>query len=129
MSANLCASKLLMLIIERHKADAGFIEEELDGSGSATAVLGDNKVGDILAVGIWIIVIFAVEEHYDIGILLDGARFTEIGEHRDLWTAGFDSTGELRERNDWYIKFASDKLQATGNLGDFLDAVVHGALG
>ena len=36
------ASKLLVLVIERHEADASFIEVELDRAGGTTAVLGEN---------------------------------------------------------------------------------------
>ena len=67
-----------MLIIERHKANALFIEEELNFTCCATAVFCENEVGDVLAFRLWIVVIFAVDEHDDIGILLDGAGFAEI---------------------------------------------------
>ena len=73
------ASELLMLIVERHKANPGFIEVELDCASGAAAMLGENEVGDILTFGFGIVVIFAIQEHDNIGVLLDGARLTEIG--------------------------------------------------
>ena len=84
-----------MLSVERHEADALFIEEELDFASGATAVLGKNKVGDILAIGIFIIVIFAINEEDDIGVLLDRTGFAEVGEHRNFWIALLDGTAEL----------------------------------
>ena len=91
----MAARKLLMFIIERHKADARFVEVEFDRAGGAAAVLGKNEVGNILAFGVGIVIVFAIKEHDNIGVLLDGARFAEIGEHRNLWTARFYGAGEL----------------------------------
>ena len=68
-----------MLIVERHEANASFIEVEFDIAGCATAVLGKDKVGNILTFCIWVVIIFAVNKHYDICILLDGTGFTEVG--------------------------------------------------
>ena len=48
------------MLIERHKADALLIEEELDVAGGATTVLGENEVGDVLAFGFWIVIILAI---------------------------------------------------------------------
>ena len=79
MRSYMGASKLLMLIVERHETNASFIEEELNGAGGAATVLGNDEVGDVLAFSIGIIVIFAVEEHYNISILLDRTGFAEVG--------------------------------------------------
>lgn len=68
-----------MLIVERHEANAGFVEVKFDVAGGAAAMLGKDKVGDILTLGIWVVIIFAVNKHYDIRILLDGAGFTKVG--------------------------------------------------
>ena len=38
----------------------------------------------------------AVEEHHDVGVLLEGARLTEVGEHRALVGAHLEAAGELR---------------------------------
>ena len=80
-------TQLVVLCVERHEADMFLIEEELDTAGGTTAVLGYDEIGDVLVLGIWIVVILAVKEHDDIGILLDRTRFAEIGEHWDLRTA------------------------------------------
>ena len=48
------------MLIKRHKADALLVEEELDVAGGTTTVLGENEVGDVLAFGFWIVIIFAI---------------------------------------------------------------------
>ena len=50
----------VVMLIERHKADALLVEEEFDIASGATAVLGENKIGDVLAFGLWIVIIFAI---------------------------------------------------------------------
>ena len=81
-----------MLLVERHKADMLLIKEKIDFTGGATAMLSDNEVGNILAFGVGIVVIFAIEEGYNIGVLLDGTRFAKIGQEWDLRAARFDRT-------------------------------------
>ena len=41
-------------------------------------VLRENNIGDVLAISILVVVIFAINEHNDISILLDGAGFAEV---------------------------------------------------
>ena len=50
-----------------------FVEEELNRVDRAVAVLGDDDIGDVLIFRFSIVVVFAVEEHYDVGILLERA--------------------------------------------------------
>ena len=55
------------------------VEEELDvGSGTA-AVLSNDKIGDVLALGFLVVIVFAMDEHDNICILLDGTGFAEVG--------------------------------------------------
>ena len=58
-------------------------------------MLGDNEVGDVLALSVGIVVVFAVEEHHDIGVLLDGTGFAEVREHWALVRALLYGTTEL----------------------------------
>lgn len=60
-----------MTFVERHKAQAFRVEVELDSADGAVTVLGDDQIGDILSLGFRVIVRFAVDEHNDVGILLD----------------------------------------------------------
>ena len=68
----------------------------------ARTVLGDDdardaQVGAVIARGLRL-VSRAVEKHNDVGVLLDGARFTQVGELRALAGAALDGTRELRQR-------------------------------
>ena len=100
-----------MLLVERHKADMLLIKEEVDFAGSATTMLSNDEVGNILAFGVGVVVIFAIEEGYDIGVLLDGARFAKIGQEWDLRAARFDCTRKLRQCNDGDVHFPSYQLK------------------
>ncbi len=42
----------------------------------------------------------AIDEHHDVGVLLDRARFPKVGELRALVFALFDRTRQLGQRDD-----------------------------
>ena len=65
---------VLFLFIHLRQADKLgklFVEEQVDGAYRAVAVLGNDKLGDIFVFGFGVVVIFAVQEHYDIGVLFE----------------------------------------------------------
>ena len=65
---------LFMSLVERHEAEAFWVEVELYFTYGAITVLGDDKVSDILYFGIVrFIVSWSVNERNDVGILLDRA--------------------------------------------------------
>ena len=69
-----------MLAIEAHKTQALRMEVELNLADRTVTVLGDYQVGDILY--LWVIrfvVAGAVNKADDVGVLLDGARFAQVG--------------------------------------------------
>ena len=74
------------------------------------------------------VIFLAEHEHDDVGVLLDGARFAEIGKLRPLILAVFDLARQLRERNDRHGQFLGQRFEARGDLGDLLDAVVAARL-
>ena len=49
------------------------MEVQLDGTDRTITVFTDNQVSDVLTFSIGIVIILAVDEHDDIGILLDRA--------------------------------------------------------
>ncbi len=53
-------------------------------------MLGDNDLGYILLDRIFFILVRAIDEHDDIGILLKRAGFAQVGEHRALVRALLD---------------------------------------
>ena len=64
--------------------------QNLRQAGRAGAVLGDDDVGYPLALGGGVVDLFAVDEHDDVGVLLDRTRFTKVGEHRAVIRSGLD---------------------------------------
>ena len=46
------------------------------------------------------VIFLAVHEHHDVGVLLDRAGFTQVGQLRALVVAAFDLTRQLRQRDD-----------------------------
>lgn len=81
-----------MLSVERAEADVLLVEVELDTANGTAAMLGKNKVGDVLAVSVFVVIIFAVNEHDDISVLLDRTGFAEVREHRNFVIATLDAT-------------------------------------
>ena len=60
-----------MFAIERHEAEAFWVEVKLDITDRSVTVLGDNEVGDVFAFGIWVVLGFAVDKHHNVGVLLN----------------------------------------------------------
>src|SRR3954466_12107445 len=85
--------RVLALEGERHVAEA------------AVAVLGDDEVGLARAVGVLVVVLVAVDEHDEVGVLLDLAGLAQVGEHRALVGARLDAARQLRQRDDGDLEF------------------------
>src|SRR3569623_52437 len=114
---------------------------QLDGAGRSMTLLADDDLG--LAVdqrhfqltllvfrradlGLLVleVIFLAVHEQHDVGVLFDRAGFAKVGQLRALVVARLDLTRELRQRDNRNIEFLRQRLQAGGDLGDFLHAVV-----
>ena len=54
---------------------------EFNGSDRAVSLFGDDDFGDVLLVGVFVVVVVSVEEHNHVGILLNGSGFSEIRKH------------------------------------------------
>ena len=66
-----------------------------------------------------------MDEGDDVGILLDGAGFAQIGEHRLLVASALlRGTAELRERDDRDVEFFRERLQAARDGRDLLGAIL-----
>ncbi len=71
-------------------------ERELDRVGRAVAVLGEDHLGQALLVGLLrVVVLVAVDEHDQVGVLLDRAGLAQVGEDRPLVVPLLDGAGEL----------------------------------
>ena len=100
------------------------------------SVLGNNDLdlvgngrggrGLIVAVRVvfFVLVIFLTVEHEDyIRILLDRARFTQIGQLRTVgFSPALGASGELGAADDGNIQILRHELEASGYLGDLLHA-------
>ena len=73
------------------------------------------------------VILLAENKHDDVGVLLDRAGFTQIRQLRPLVLALLDGPRELRAGDHRHFQFLGDCFQAAGDVGDFLDAVLHGA--
>ena len=72
-----------------------------------SAMLSGMKVGLAHAV-----VVFAVQEHDHVGVLLDRARFAQVAHARAVPVAAFAGAVELREADDRHVQLARDRLDA-----------------
>jgi len=70
------------------------------------------------------VVLLAVHEHDDIGVLLDRARLAKVGKLRPLVLALLDGTAQLRQRQHRHIEFLGQRLQAARDLGNLLHAIL-----
>jgi hypothetical protein len=82
--------------IETHKAEALWVEVELYFTDRTVTVLSNDEVGDVLDFGvIWLVVTRAIDETHDVGVLLDGTGFTQVGKLWNRRGAVFDATAQL----------------------------------
>lgn len=65
-----------------HELIKFFPEGEFDGTGRTIPLLGDDDLDRVRIFRFFVVVIIAVQESDDIGILLDRSGFPDIGHHR-----------------------------------------------
>src|SRR5437763_68552 len=100
-------------------------ERQTYGSGGTVALLGDDQFGLALKIRIiGLIDFFTKDEAHHIGVLLNSARFAQIGKLRTVIPgAVFRSAAQLRESNQGTAHLLRQRLQATGDSRDLLGAV------
>lgn len=113
--------------LERAEGRRVVLEVEGDLADRSVTMLGDDDIDDVLIRSIRLHTVLTIEEHDHVCVLLDRTGFAEVGKFRELVWAGFDRTGQLRERDDGDIELTGELLQSARNLGDLLDAVVAAA--
>ena len=62
------------------------------------------------------IILLAVHEHDNVGVLLDGARLAQVRELRPLVLAVLDRARELGQRDDRHVQLLGQRLEAGGDL-------------
>ena len=92
----------------------------LNGIDWATTVLGQNDISLASALVFLILRVWTVQEHNHISVLLEGTGFTEVGQLWALICAGFRTTVQLGDRDEWDIELLCQQFQLSGELRDFL---------
>src|SRR5215216_246674 len=70
-------------------------EDEADGSDRPVSVLGEDQLRPAGVLGLGVVVIVAIEEADDVGVLLQGAAFSQVREDRALVGPLLGCAGEL----------------------------------
>ena len=71
-------------------------ERQLDGTRRAVTLLADDDLGHTgFLAGVLGVVLVAVDEHDDVGVLLDGAGLAQIAHHGPLVGARLDAAAQL----------------------------------
>src|ERR1017187_1852936 len=105
------------------------LEGERDFADRPVAVLGDDQVGHAGALGVLVVVLVAVDEHHQVGVLLEVPALAQIRELRFLVRARVDRAAELRQGDHRHAELAREDLQAAAQLADGGHAAVVAAVG
>src|SRR5690554_1639771 len=124
-AAPFAGSLRLLAVRERLEARALLPEEELDDAGRAVALLADDQLRPaleplLLRLHGRNVVLGTVQEHDQIGILLERAGLAQVGELRAVVGPLLGRAGELREREDGNRELLGERLQAAADLADLL---------
>ena len=71
------------------------VKGQSDGSGRTIAVFSDDDLGQSGVRRVLVVVVVPIQEQDDVRVLLDGARFSEIGHDRSLVGALLKAAIEL----------------------------------
>src|SRR5262245_34979959 len=89
---------------------------ELDVARGTIALLADQQIGlafhALAILVVRLIELFAVDECYNVCVLLDRTRFAEVAELRLVVARGLDLAVELRKAQDWDAELPSETFQA-----------------
>src|SRR5437016_8758711 len=107
-------------IVEALELREAVVEEEFLPPDRAIAMFTHENIGNALPFGILVIYVLTVNEHDDVGILLDRTALTEIRQHGNRGLSGFHRTTELRQRDDRHVELLGQGFQRARNIGDFL---------
>ena len=83
-----------------------------------------NALRHILFLTLPVVIGVPVEEQYNIRILLNGAGFTQVGEHGTVILPAVRPSGELGQSDHRYIEFLCHDLEPSGDLRDLQHTVV-----
>ena len=94
-SVCICIVRLFLLFF--HVCKFGVLRQpyEIYGSDRAVSLLCDINLCNSLHVAVLVIIVITIDEHYHIGILLNGTGLTQIRKHRTMLRPLFYGTAEL----------------------------------
>ena len=123
-----CLQKSLFFsfLIEGHETEEFWVEVELDDAYRAMTVFADDELGDMsffVAFFTLIVIIWAMEEHDKVGVLLNRTGIAEVRQGRAWVIASSYGTVKLREGDNGDFEFAGELFEAARNFADFKDAV------
>ena len=72
-----------------------FEESEFHHPSRPISVLGDQNFGHTRLLAVFIVVIIAVDEHDDVGVLLNGPRVPQVAHHGAFVVARLNASVEL----------------------------------
>ena len=99
-------------------------ERELLGADRAVAVLREDHLGEAPILRVLVVVLVAVEEHHEVGVLLDRAATREGRRGAAACRAALDGARELRQRDDRHLEVAGEHLERARDLRHLLHAVL-----
>jgi hypothetical protein len=86
----LAVKRLVVLSVQIAKALLNAVKIEFNIADRTVTVLLDEDVGDILPVGVGVVIFLAVQKRYDIGILFNRPRLPKVCQLGDLGAAALD---------------------------------------
>src|SRR5215813_2163887 len=103
-------------------------EDEADFVGGPVALFGNLDFGLVAFFRgrVELGPVRPVDEHDNVGVLFDGARFAQVRQLRTALFA-FRGAGELAEDENGDLQFLGQALEAAGDAGDFFLARVEAA--
>src|SRR3990170_5227461 len=100
-------------------------EGQLDDPGRPVPLLADDDVGHALVLFLLEpVAVGPVQEEDQVGVLLERARFAQVGELRLLALAALHRPRQLRQRHDGHVDLLGQRLQRARNFRDLLLAVL-----
>ena len=106
---SLCTRRFVYLI-DIIKPHLFLLKHEFYASRWPVSVLAYVDIGEPRPIAVFLVVIFSVHHEHNIGILLNGPGFAEVGKLRDVARTVLHSARELRESEDGHMELPAELL-------------------
>src|SRR5690349_9694222 len=114
-------------LCQRFKPGRALQKRHADAASRAITLLRDDDFRSSLKLRIVLLIdLFPENKHNKVSVLLDRARFPEVGKLRPMVAASaFRSAAQLGQSNDRNVQFLGKPFQATGDRRNFLRTVLE----